>query len=42
VLLIDADLRRGSLNLHTGVPSSPGLTDVVDYLQDYDRSCIVR
>lgn len=37
VLLIDADLRRGSLNLHTGVPSSPGLTDVVDYLQDYDQ-----
>jgi tyrosine-protein kinase Etk/Wzc len=30
VLLVDADLRRGSLNRHVGVPSSPGITDVVN------------
>ncbi len=30
VLLVDADLRRGALNSHVGVPSAPGITDVVD------------
>lgn len=29
VLLVDADLRRGSLNVHVGVSSSPGISDVV-------------
>lgn len=35
VLLIDADLRRGSLNRHVGVASTPGLTDIVECQQDY-------
>ncbi|HEY1608974.1 MAG TPA: GNVR domain-containing protein, partial [Paraburkholderia sp.] len=35
VLLIDADLRRGSLNRHVGVPSAPGVTDIVALGQDY-------
>ncbi|POR55949.1 tyrosine-protein kinase Etk/Wzc [Paraburkholderia eburnea] len=30
VLLVDADLRRGSLNTHVSVPSSPGITDIVE------------
>lgn len=30
VLLVDADLRRGALNSHVGVPSAPGITDVVE------------
>lgn len=30
VLLIDADLRRGSLNRHVGVPNAPGVTDIVE------------
>lgn len=36
VLLIDADLRRGSLNLHVGVPSTPGVTDIVEQYEDYE------
>lgn len=36
VLLIDADLRRGALNQHVGVPSTPGITDIVELRQDYD------
>lgn len=35
VLLIDADLRRGSLNRHVGVPSTPGITDIVERRQEY-------
>jgi tyrosine-protein kinase Etk/Wzc len=35
VLLIDADLRRGSLNRHVGVPCTPGLTHIVAGEQDY-------
>ena len=37
VLLIDADLRRGSLNRHVGVPSAPGVTDIFEYRQEYDQ-----
>jgi tyrosine-protein kinase Etk/Wzc len=37
VLLIDADLRRGSLNRHLGVPSSPGVTDIVGCVRSYDE-----
>jgi len=37
VLLIDADLRRGSLNRHVGVASTPGLADIVECGQDYDQ-----
>lgn len=37
VLLIDADLRRGSLNRHVGVPSTPGVTDLVGCMQRYDE-----
>ncbi|QGZ60763.1 polysaccharide biosynthesis tyrosine autokinase [Paraburkholderia acidisoli] len=29
VLLIDADLRRGTLNRHVSVPSTPGVTNIV-------------
>jgi tyrosine-protein kinase Etk/Wzc len=29
VLLVDADLRRGTLNAHVGVRSAPGITDIV-------------
>jgi tyrosine-protein kinase Etk/Wzc len=29
VLLVDADLRRGSLNAHVGVAANPGITDIV-------------
>ncbi len=36
VLLVDADLRRGSLHKHVGVPCSPGVTDIVGYTLDYD------
>jgi tyrosine-protein kinase Etk/Wzc len=36
VLLIDADLRRGSLNRHVGVPCSPGITDIVEQDGDYE------
>ncbi|NIE65514.1 GNVR domain-containing protein [Burkholderia sp. Ax-1719] len=37
VLLIDADLRRGSLNRHVGVPSAPGVTNIVGCDYDYDE-----
>ncbi|QBQ98387.1 GNVR domain-containing protein [Paraburkholderia pallida] len=37
VLLVDADLRRGSLNRHVGVPSSPGITDIVEQDGAYDQ-----
>ncbi|MEX3999174.1 GNVR domain-containing protein [Paraburkholderia sp. EG285A] len=30
VLLVDADLRRGTLNSHLGVPCAPGITHVVE------------
>jgi tyrosine-protein kinase Etk/Wzc len=36
VLLIDADLRRGSLNRNVGVPCSPGIIDIVEKDGDYD------
>ncbi|WP_321840533.1 GNVR domain-containing protein [Paraburkholderia bannensis] len=36
VLLVDADLRRGSLNRHVGVPCSPGITDIVEHDGNYD------
>ncbi|WP_213297344.1 polysaccharide biosynthesis tyrosine autokinase [Paraburkholderia sacchari] len=38
VLLIDADLRRGSLNRHVGVPSAPGVTDIVDRSQSFGEA----
>ncbi|RQH04143.1 GNVR domain-containing protein [Paraburkholderia dinghuensis] len=38
VLLIDADLRRGSLNQHVGVPSAPGVTDIVELRQGYGEA----
>lgn len=37
VLLIDADLRRGTLNRHVSVPSTPGLTDIVGCEHDYEE-----
>jgi tyrosine-protein kinase Etk/Wzc len=37
VLLIDADLRRGSLNRHVGVASTPGITDIVERSQAYNE-----
>ncbi|MDR3098924.1 MAG: AAA family ATPase [Paraburkholderia sp.] len=37
VLLVDADLRRGSLNRHVGVPSSPGITDIVEHDGGYEQ-----
>jgi tyrosine-protein kinase Etk/Wzc len=37
VLLIDADLRRGSLNQHVGVPSTPGVTDIFELRQSYGQ-----
>lgn len=37
VLLVDADLRRGSLNRHVGVPSSPGITDIVEQDGAYEQ-----
>jgi tyrosine-protein kinase Etk/Wzc len=37
VLLVDADLRRGSLNQHMGVPSTPGVTNIFELNQDYDQ-----
>ncbi|MFP6556764.1 GNVR domain-containing protein [Paraburkholderia sp. B3] len=36
VLLVDADLRRGSLNRHVGVPASPGIIDVVEWDGAYE------
>jgi tyrosine-protein kinase Etk/Wzc len=38
VLLIDADLRRGSLNQHMALPSSPGVTDIVGLHRSYDET----
>jgi len=37
VLLIDADLRRGTLNRHVGVSSTPGVADIVEGLRPYDE-----
>ncbi|SDB82337.1 tyrosine-protein kinase Etk/Wzc [Paraburkholderia lycopersici] len=37
VLLIDADLRRGSLNQHMAVSSTPGVTDIVELRHGYDQ-----
>ncbi|WP_233862408.1 polysaccharide biosynthesis tyrosine autokinase [Paraburkholderia adhaesiva] len=37
VLLIDADLRRGTLNRHVGVPSTPGVADIVEGNRPYDE-----
>lgn len=36
VLLVDADLRRGTLNRHVGVPSTPGITDIVEMDGPYE------
>ncbi|MFD1559270.1 GNVR domain-containing protein [Paraburkholderia silviterrae] len=38
VLLVDADLRRGSLNRYLGVPSAPGVTDIVERRQDFGET----
>ncbi|WP_322030665.1 GNVR domain-containing protein [Paraburkholderia sp. J76] len=37
VLLIDADLRRGSLNLHMAVPGMPGVTNIFEPCQSYEH-----
>ncbi|MBN3852578.1 AAA family ATPase [Paraburkholderia sp. Ac-20340] len=36
VLLVDADLRRGSLNHHMSVPSMPGVTDIVELRDGFE------
>ncbi|MFC6141545.1 GNVR domain-containing protein [Paraburkholderia silvatlantica] len=37
VLLVDADLRRGTLNQHMAVPGMPGVTNIFDPCQSYDH-----
>ncbi|MBB3257976.1 tyrosine-protein kinase Etk/Wzc [Paraburkholderia bannensis] len=37
VLLVDADLRRGTLNHHMSVPSRPGVTDIVEWQGGFEE-----